>query len=106
DLIRMFETMTLPEGHVLFRSGEVPTRLLLLTRGEVTLEEANRAKFRIRPFAPIGELGALTGLPRNSTATAATEVEIMSVGVTHLLGFFERHADIAFPFYRSLLDTV
>ena len=106
DLIRVFETMTFPEGQVLFRTGEVPTRFLLLTRGEVTLEEGDCAKFRVRPFAPIGELGSLTGLPRNTTATAATEVEIMSVGVAQLIGFFEKHADIAFPFYKNLLGLV
>ena len=106
DLLRVFETMTLPEGHVLFRTGEIPSRFLILARGEVTLEEADQAKFRLRPFSPIGELGALTGLPRNATAVAATEIEVITVGVTQLLGFFERHADIAFPFYKNLLGMV
>jgi CRP-like cAMP-binding protein len=106
ELIGVFETKTVPAGHVLFRSGEIPTTFTLLARGEVTLEEAGDAKFRLRPFAPIGELGALTGLPRNATAVAATEAVIMTVGVPQLLAFFERHADTGFAFYKNLLGVV
>jgi CRP/FNR family cyclic AMP-dependent transcriptional regulator len=106
DLIGVFDTKTVPAGHVLFRSGEVPTSFILLSRGEVTLEEAGDAKFRLRPCAPIGELGALTGLPRNATAIAATEAEIMTVGVPKLLAFLEKHADTGFAFYKNLLGVV
>jgi CRP-like cAMP-binding protein len=106
ELIGVFDTKTVPAGHVLFRAGEVPTSFIVLTRGEVTLEEAGDAKFRLRPIAPIGELGALTGLPRNATAVAATEAEIMTVAVPKLLAFFERRADTGFAFYKNLLGVV
>ncbi len=105
-LIGVFETKTVPAGHVLFRAGEVHTSFVLLTGGEVTLEEEGNPKFRLRPFAPIGELGALTGLPRNATAIAATEAQIMIAPVAKLTAFFEGHADTAFAFYKNLLGMV
>jgi CRP-like cAMP-binding protein len=106
DLIGVFEAKTVPAGHVLFKAGEVPTTFIVLTGGEVTLEESGDAKFRLRPFAPIGELGALTGLPRNATAVAATEATILHVEVPKLLAFFDKHADTAFLFYKNLLGSV
>ena len=54
----------------------------------------------------MGELGALTGIPRSTTAVVATEAEVWSVAVPALLEFFERHGDVAFPFYHNLLGVV
>lgn len=105
-LFQELTSSTFAEGHVLFRAGEVPANLLVLVRGEVTIEEAGHPKFRLRPVAPIGELGALTGLPRNGSAIAATEIEVLSIAVPSLLAFFGRRADIAFPFYKNILGLV
>ena len=107
ELINVFDKASFPKGHVLFQAGDVPERLLLLASGEVTLtEEGSEVKFTLKPVAPIGELGALTGLPRNTTAVANTDVVVWSVTTDKLMTFFERRGDIAFPFYRSLLDLV
>jgi CRP/FNR family cyclic AMP-dependent transcriptional regulator len=106
ELIGVFETKTLPAGHVLFRAGDVPASFVVLAQGEVTLEEAGSAKFHLRPIAPIGELGALTGLPRNATAVATTSIQILSVGVPQLLAFFDRHADTGLAFYKNILGVV
>jgi hypothetical protein len=48
----------------------------------------------------------LTGVPRNSSATAATEIEVWSIRSADLMSFFEKRADVAFPFYRNLLHVV
>lgn len=107
ELINVFDKASFPKGHVLFQAGDVPERLLILASGEVTLtEEGSEVKFTLKPVAPIGELGALTGLPRNTTAIATTDVVVWSVTTDKLMTFFERRGDIAFPFYRSLLDLV
>lgn len=107
ELINAFDKASLAKGHVLFQAGDVPERLLILASGEVTLtEEGSEVKFTLKPVAPIGELGALTGLPRNTTAIATTDVVVWSVTTDKLMTFFERRGDIAFPFYRSLLDLV
>ena len=53
----------------LFDVGEPATTLYLLTKGEVVLDRPGDDVFRLHPPALIGELGALTGLPRSTRAT-------------------------------------
>jgi len=95
-----------PSGEVLFEAGAAPKELLLLTSGEVTLDEEGKTRFRLSPIAPIGELGAITGLKRNTTAVATQPSEILSIEVPALMDFFERNGDVAFPFYHNLLGVV
>jgi CRP-like cAMP-binding protein len=93
-------------GTVLFRPGDLATRFELLTIGEVLIEEEGAVKLTIRPLAPLGELGAITGIPRSTTATAVTDVELLTIPVGDLLGFFDGNADIGFAFYKNLLAVV
>ena len=74
ELIGTFAKETLPAGKTLFQVGEVPTRLVLLFKGEISLLEGEEERFRLRPLAPVGELGAITSHPRNVTAVTATQV--------------------------------
>jgi CRP-like cAMP-binding protein len=106
ELVLAFQHLERPEGTVLFRTGDTPAYFEVLTKGIVTLEESGATKFQLHPVSPIGELGALTGMRRNATATAATDIELLSIRIGDLLGFFERHADIAAPFFRGLLGIV
>jgi hypothetical protein len=79
---------------------------VLLTAGEIALREDTEVRFKLRPIAPIGELGALTGLRRNTTALATMDSEILRIGTAQLMDFFESHGDVAFPFYHNLLRVV
>jgi CRP/FNR family cyclic AMP-dependent transcriptional regulator len=106
ELLAAFERIKRKQNDVLFAAGDVPERFELLVKGEVAIEEEGAARFLLRPVAPIGELGSLTGLPRSTTARATTDVEILSLPVATLLSFFESHATIAFAFYRNLLGVV
>jgi CRP-like cAMP-binding protein len=109
ELLRACERLTLPAGHVLFEAGSEPSHLLLLVSGEVSLYEPGspaEPRFRLSPIAPIGELGAVTGLRRNTRAETTQPSEILSVGVVELRQFFENHGDVAFPFYHNLLNIV
>jgi len=81
ELLRAFTPRAVPAGTVLFREGEVPSTFLLLTKGEVELTESTEPHFTVRPVAPLGELGALTGLPRHTTAKAVGEVEVLEASV-------------------------
>jgi len=105
-LVAIFERQQLPAGEVLFRAGDAPKHLLLLVSGEVTLSHEGEPRFRLVPFAPIGELGALSGLERNTTATTSAESEVWRVPVPALMKFFAENGDVAFPFLKSLLDIV
>lgn len=111
ELIRVFERVSFTPGEVLFEAGAAPEHLILLVRGEVTLSEpSNRniaePRFRLSPIALIGELGAVTGLARNSTAEVTQPSEIFRIGVAELARFFETHSQVAFPIYHNLINIV
>lgn len=112
QLVAAFRPLTQKAGTVLFRPGDTAERFQLLVSGEVAIEEEPSApglpavRFDLRPLAPLGELGALTGLPRSTTATATTDVELLSINVGDLLGFFDGNGDIGLAFYKNLLSLV
>lgn len=93
-------------GTVLFEPGELATKFEVLTKGEVTLEDEGGARFQLRPTSPLGELGALTGIPRSTKATAATDVEILTIGVKELHAFFDENPDLGLVFTKNLLGLV
>jgi CRP-like cAMP-binding protein len=108
ELVGAFEKLTLEPGQILFEAGSEPKHLLLLVRGEVALRDPGAAepRFRLSPLAPIGELGAVTGMRRSTTAETTQPSEIWRIGVAELAQFFEKHGDVAFPFYHNLLGIV
>jgi CRP/FNR family transcriptional regulator, cyclic AMP receptor protein len=105
-LASAFEYLALPEGEVLFEEGQVATAFYLLAGGEVSIYEGDALRYRLHPPAPIGELGALAGLTRNTTAVASQHVEIWKISRDQLLQFFDTHGDIALPFYQNLLHLI
>jgi CRP-like cAMP-binding protein len=109
ELLGAFERLTLEAGQVLFEAGSKPAHFFLLVKGEVALREQGAAgdpRFVLHPLAPIGELGAVTGLARSTTAVTSQPSEIWRIGVAELTQFFESHGDVAFPFYHNLLSIV
>lgn len=105
-LLGAFEELHLPEGAVLFEAGKEPEHFHILIGGEVELREGDTARFTLTPIAPIGELGALTGLLRNTTAVTTKPSEVYRISRAALMDFFERHGDVAFPFHHNLLQVV
>lgn len=114
ELVGAFRRVQHPAGTVLFRPRDTASHFEILASGRVTIEEAPLrepssappVRFELDPPSTLGELGALTGIPRSTTATAATDVEVYSIGVSDLLGFFARHGDIGFAFSKNLLNIV
>jgi CRP-like cAMP-binding protein len=106
EAISAFHPVTHRAGSVLFNIGEVPSHFELLTEGDVSLEESPTTRFELRAVAPLGELGALTGIPRSTKATAATDVTLLTIPVGDLRGFFDANADIGFAFYKNLMSLV
>lgn len=106
ELLAVFVPRKVTKGQVLFREGEVPHKFQLLAEGEIELTEAREPKITVHPIAPIGELGALTGVPRNTTAIATRDSKLLEVDREALMKVFSRSADLAFLFYKGLLDVV
>lgn len=112
QLLEIFKTVTHKAGSVLFEPGDAASRFELLVKGEIAIEEEATSadlppvRFDLRPLMPLGELGALTNMPRSTTATATTDVELLSINVGDLLGFFDSNGDIGLAFYKNLLSLV
>jgi len=106
QLVATFRPVSHEAGKTLFVPGDLATHFELLVKGEVAIEESQTTRFALRPVSPLGELGALTGIPRSTTATTTTDVELLSVPVGDLLGFFDQNAEIGFAFYKNLLEVV
>jgi CRP-like cAMP-binding protein len=112
QLVTAFRTVKYVAGTVLFQPGDKATHFDLLVKGEVVIEEEATSlagpavRFELRSVSPLGELGALTGLPRSTTATATTDIEVLSIKVGDLLGYFEANSDVGLAFYKNLLGIV
>jgi CRP-like cAMP-binding protein len=105
-LHKAFGKKVVKKGDVLFKSGDMPKEFLVLEKGAVEITEEGATKFLLRAPATIGELGSVTGMPRNTTATAHSEVHLLTISTEGLHGFFDKHPDVAFPFYKNLLGAV
>jgi CRP-like cAMP-binding protein len=105
-LLKAFGKKVVKKGEVLFKTGDTPKEFLVLEKGSVEITEEGAAKFLLRGPATIGELGSVTGIPRNTTATAHSEVHLLTISTAALQAFFAKHAEVAFPFYKNLLGAV
>jgi len=106
QLSSVFEKRDLPEGEVLFEMGRPAEAFYLLASGEVAIWEGDQIRYRLRPPAAIGELGALAELDRSTTATVGRAAEVWQVTRESLLKFFESHVEIAMPFYQNLVELI
>lgn len=106
DLIAAFGERRAAAGEVLFEAGSIPEAFLILTDGEIALKEGDNERFRLKPIAPVGELGALTRIERRLTAVAASPAVLLELAIDDLMQFFENHGDVAFPFHYNLLKVV
>jgi CRP-like cAMP-binding protein len=93
-------------GDVLFREGDVADKLQILVEGELELHEAGEPKLTLSPPAAIGELGALTGVSRYTTAVAKTAARLLEAETSKLLALFARSTELSLAFHKTLLDLV
>ncbi len=106
ELVTAFGERHVAEGETLFEAGSVPDKFLILIEGTIALREGETERFRLRPVAPVGELGSLTRIERRLTAVAATPAFVLELGIDELMHFFEENGDVAFPFHHNLLKVV
>jgi CRP/FNR family transcriptional regulator, cyclic AMP receptor protein len=90
----------------LFDVGEQATALYVLTAGEVVLDAPNDDRFLLHPPALIGELGALTGLPRSTCATVAAGSTVWQLAADRLQAYFAANHELGIRFLANLLSVV
>jgi len=101
ELVAACDRVEVEVGQTLFSAGAVADRLLLLVEGEVEVR-AEGERFSVLPFAAVGELAALTGLRRATTAVALRPSQLLSIPSARLLSFFQAHGDTGFRFHEAL----
>ncbi len=105
-LAALFEKVEIDPAIALFEVGQSATDLYLLTAGEVTLDRPEDDLFRLYPPALIGELGALTGLPRSTRATVAAGSTLWSLPARRIQAFFADQQEMGVRFLINLLSVV
>lgn len=103
---RLFTRVSVDPSRPLFDVGEPATELYLLTAGEVVLDRPHDDVFRLSPPALIGELGALTNLPRSTRATVAAGATVWALRARTLQEFFASNQELGVRFLVNLLGVV
>jgi len=106
QLGRLFTRVTVDATKPLFDVGEQATELYLLTAGEVVLDRPGDDVFQLRPPALIGELGALTGLPRSTRANVAAGSTVWGLRAKVIQDYFASHQELGVRFLVNLLTVV
>lgn len=105
-LSSLFAKVTVDATKPLFDVGEQATELYLLTAGEVVLDRPGDDLFRLHPPALIGELGALTGLPRSTRANVAAGSTVWSLRAKTIQDFLAANQELGVRFLVNLLGVV
>ena len=106
QLGRLFTRVTVDATKPLFDVGEQAAELYLLTSGEVVLDRPGDDVFRLHPPALIGELGALTGLPRSTRANVAAGSMVWGLKAKVVQDYFASHQELGVRFLVNLLTVV
>lgn len=102
----LFSRVEVDPKKALFEVGEQATELYLLTEGEVVLDRPDDDLFRLHPPALIGELGALTGLPRSTRAVVTPGSTVWSLPARTIQTFFASNQELGVRFLVNLLGVV
>jgi CRP/FNR family cyclic AMP-dependent transcriptional regulator len=102
----LFTKVSADPDKALFDVGEQAADLYLLTAGEVVLDRPGDDVFRLHPPALIGELGALTGLPRSTRANVAAGSTVWGLRAKTVQEFFAKHQELGVRFLVNLLTVV
>lgn len=102
----LFARVTVDPQKPLFDVGEQAMELYLLTAGEVVLDRPGDDLFRLHPPALIGELGALTGLPRSTRANVAAGSTVWGLRAKTVQDFFATNQELGVRFLVNLLGVV
>jgi len=103
-LAELFVRRELGTGELLFHAGQVADAMYLLTDGELVLRQGEEETHRLRPPAIIGELGALTGLPRTSTAIVGAGAVLWQIEAPALRALVDAEPTTGLKLMQVLLE--
>lgn len=106
ELGALFSRVETTPDTPLFELNEPADTLYVMTAGEVILDRPGDDVFKLSPPALIGELGALTNLPRSTRANVSPGSTIWSLSASRLQQFFAGNQEMGVRFLANLLSTV
>jgi CRP/FNR family transcriptional regulator, cyclic AMP receptor protein len=102
----LFTRVDVEHDRELFDVEEQAKTFYLLVKGEVELERQGDDRFVLRPPALIGELGALTGLPRSTRALAKPGATVWALDAAPLQAFLHARQELGLQLLINLLGVV
>ena len=107
-LVGYLERLTLPEGHVLFKQGDIPDALYMIESGVL------RALYRFAEHVPTteesmvpgtlaGELTGLSGLERNATVMVERDAVVWKLSREKLKALEKEQPELARVFTRLVM---
>jgi CRP-like cAMP-binding protein len=97
EVARLAEQVQFVKGEILVREGQFGNELFVILSGTVEMTQKGRLMRVLGPGDFFGELAAITRQPRNSTATALSDLDLLVIGRR------EFDAMLAIPQFRDEL---
>jgi CRP-like cAMP-binding protein len=102
----LFSRVDVDKDRELFDVEEQAKTFYLLVKGEVELERQGDDRFLLRPPALIGELGAMTGLPRSTRALAKPGATVWALDAARLQEYMHARQELGLQLLINLLGVV
>ncbi len=106
ELAARFELVKLGPDEKLFTATRAARAMFVLSAGEVSIGRDDAELHRLRPPAVIGELGALTGIPRTSDAIPSADAQVWSISADSLRSYIEDNPGHGGTMMGNLLSIV
>lgn len=107
SLLKVCDRCKLEPRERLCSYGEPSNDMYILLSGELSVRTAEGVQFaKIKPIAPVGEMGIFTGEPRSATVMASEPSALLALNKNKLDMFMRRNPPIEVAISRSLINTL
>lgn len=101
-IARTCDEIDVQAGRVLTKEGESGREFFVIRSGQATVRRNNRKIASVGPGQYFGELSLLSRLPRNSTITADTDMDLLVLGQRELSALIEDVPSIAHKMLEAM----
>lgn len=102
------EEINIPSGTIIFKQGEMGDKCYLIRSGEVEIitqtNHEERLLATLKPPVLFGEATLITHTPRNATARAKTDCDLLVLRHEHLSELLESEENVANMFMTLMVD--
>ena len=103
SLLSICEKQKVPTYTVIFREGDRPGEMYVLTEGILKVTLKGREINKILPISTVGEMGVFTGEPRSATITSVTKCTLLKIRKEDLFSLFRKDKDFHIKFQEGML---